>query len=51
VLALELHRRALEQAELVLARELAEGDDRAAEGDGANGRAQEQFEPVAAGMA
>jgi hypothetical protein len=47
VLAGELHRRALEQAELVGARELAEGDDRAAEGDRADGRAQEQFQPVA----
>ena len=47
VLPGKLHRRALEQPELVFARELAEGDHRAAEGDGADGRAQEQLEPVA----
>jgi hypothetical protein len=47
VLAGKLHRRALEQAELVFARQLAKGDDRAAEGDGADGRAQRQLEPVA----
>ena len=39
--------RALEQAELVLARELAEGDDGAREGDGAHEGANEQLDAVA----
>ena len=47
VLALEHHRRALEQAELVVARQLAEGDHRAAEGDRADRRAEDELEPVA----
>ena len=40
-------RRALKEPELVLARELAEGDHRAAEGDRADRRAEDQLEPVA----
>ncbi len=43
MLALELYRRALEQAELVLARQLAEGDHRTGEGDGTDGRTEEQL--------
>ena len=43
----ERHRRALEHAQLVLARELAEGDHRAAERDRADGGAEDQLEPVA----
>ncbi|MNN12920.1 hypothetical protein D3C81_1259300 [compost metagenome] len=47
VLAAELYRCALEQAELVLARQLAEGNDRTGEGDRTNGRAEEQLQAVA----
>ena len=47
MLAGEDHRCALEEAELVFARELAEGDHRAAESDRADRCAQEEFEPVA----
>ncbi len=47
VLTLEHHRRALEQPEFVLARQLAEGDHGSAEGDGTDGGAQEQLEAVA----
>lgn len=46
VLALEHYWRALEQAELVLAGQLAEGDDRAGEGDGPDGGAKEQLQAV-----
>jgi len=46
VLALEYHRGALEQAELVLAGQLAEGDHRTGEGDGTDGRAEEQLQAV-----
>jgi len=46
VLAGELYRCALEQAELVLARQLAEGDHRTGEGNGTNGRTQEQLQAV-----
>ena len=47
MLAAELYRRALEQTELVLAREFAEGDYRTGEGDCTNGRAKEQLQTVA----
>ncbi|MNX85675.1 hypothetical protein D3C86_1175230 [compost metagenome] len=47
MLAAELYRCALEQAELVLARQLAEGNDRTGEGDRTNGRAEEQLQAVA----
>src|SRR3546814_17269238 len=50
VLAAEDHRRALEQAELVLARQLAEGDDRARERNGADKSADEQFQAIAHGQ-
>ncbi|MCY1358292.1 hypothetical protein D9M69_448210 [compost metagenome] len=47
MLAGELHRSALEQAELVLAGQFAEGDHRTGEGDGTDGRAEEQLQAVA----
>src|SRR5690606_27194254 len=46
VLALEDHRGTLEQAELVLAGQLAEGDHRTGEGDGTDGRTEEQLDAV-----
>ncbi|MNQ78353.1 hypothetical protein D3C85_932620 [compost metagenome] len=46
MLATELYRCALEQAELVLARQLAEGNYRTGEGDGTNRRAKEQLHAV-----
>ncbi|MNM48332.1 hypothetical protein D3C81_593140 [compost metagenome] len=49
VLARELYRCALEQAELVLARQFAEGDHRAGEGDGTNRRTEEQLQAVTGG--
>ncbi|MNK98278.1 hypothetical protein D3C87_1186370 [compost metagenome] len=49
MLALEDHRGTLEKPELVLARQLAEGDDRAREGEGADERADEELDPVAHG--
>ncbi len=45
----EHHRCALEQAEFVLARQLAEGDHRTGEGDGADGGTEEQLQAVASG--
>ncbi len=47
MLAAELYRRALEQAELVLARQFTERNHRTGEGDGADGCAEEQFQAVA----
>src|SRR5690606_39374884 len=46
VLALEDHRRTLEQAEPLLAGQLAEGDHRTGEGDGTDGGTQEQLQTV-----
>ena len=46
VLAAELYRCALEQAELVLARQLAECDHRAGEGDCTDSGTEEQFQAV-----
>ncbi|MNE53128.1 hypothetical protein D3C80_1478360 [compost metagenome] len=46
MLAGELHRCALEQAELVLACQLAESDDGTGEGDRTDGGTQEQLQTV-----